>query len=54
MGKMSFLRAGMGEELGDECRVMVVMTVMAMLEARRRNENNAAAGAGIAAAVTCC
>jgi hypothetical protein len=57
-GKMAFLETGKGQDLGSEWRIMVVMTSMAILEVRRREENTAvacvAAGAGVAAVVACC
>lgn len=57
-GKMSFLETGKEQDLGDEWRIMVVMTLMVILEARRSEENTAAAcaaaGAGVAAVVACC
>jgi hypothetical protein len=57
-GKMSFLETGKGEDLGSEWRIMVFMTLMAILEVRRREENTAAAcaaaGAVVVAVVACC
>jgi hypothetical protein len=47
-GKMSFVKTGKGEELGDEWRTMAVMTLLTILEEKRKSSDTSAGVAGAA------